>query len=111
MQPEQITALRKELQCTARELASALGVDQPTILAWERGELFPTKRFVNQMEELRQKGPAAIARNKKGAQKSPMKWLADPELWKLFRKIIAHPDLFSAVSKLAAEYDDPAENP
>lgn len=110
MSPEEITALRKELQCTARELAAALGEDQQTVLAWERGELFPTKRFVTQMEELRKKGPSAIVRNKKGAQKSPMQRLADPELWKLIRKIIAHADLYAAVSKLCADYEDPADN-
>jgi transcriptional regulator with XRE-family HTH domain len=108
MSPEDIKALRKELGCTARELASALGVEQETVLLWERGELFPTKRFVTRMDELRRVGPTAIPRRKKGA-KTPQAMLADPELWKLFRKLIAHPELRGAAMKLAEGYDDPAE--
>jgi DNA-binding transcriptional regulator YiaG len=54
--PEDIKALRKELSCTARELAGALNLDQKEVLSWEAGELFPTKRYVAQMELLRKKG-------------------------------------------------------
>ena len=53
MSPEDLKNLRAELDCTAKELATALDVEQETILAWERGELFPTKRFVTKMEALR----------------------------------------------------------
>src|SRR5262250_1684837 len=45
MSPEDIKALRQELGCTARELATALGIEQETVLSWERAELFPTKRY------------------------------------------------------------------
>jgi DNA-binding transcriptional regulator YiaG len=108
--PEEIKALRQELSCTARELATALDIGQDVVLAWERAELFPTKRHVDQMAELRKKGPSAIPRKKRGAPASPMHALADPDLWRLVRKLIAHPPLRAAVTKLAEPYDDPADS-
>ena len=56
MNPDEIKALRKELSCSAKELAGALGIDQLTVLAWEKAELFPTKAFIDRMAELRAKG-------------------------------------------------------
>ncbi len=111
MAPEDIKALRQELSCTARELAAALGLEQDAVLAWERGELFPTKRLVGKMEELRKQGPAAIPRTskKKSSPSSPHAVLADPTIWKLLRKLIAHPELRAAVVKLADPYSDPAD--
>src|SRR5687768_11612496 len=109
MSPDEIKALRQELGCTARELAAALGEEQETVLAWERGDLFPTKKYVSQMEELRRKGPSSVPRKKRGAPASPLHALADPALWRLIRKLLAHPALFTAASKLADAYDDPAE--
>lgn len=110
MSPDEIKALRTELRCTARELAGALGLEQAAVLAWERGELFPTKRHVDAMGALRAAGASAIAhRPRKGAPASAMKALAEPELWQLVRKLIAHPDLRAAVAKLAAPYDDPSD--
>jgi transcriptional regulator with XRE-family HTH domain len=111
MAPAEIKALRQELGCTTRELATAVGVEQDTILAWERGDLFPTKRHVDRMEELRRLGPSAIPKKKRGAPASPLHALADPELWTILRKLIAHADLRSAVAKLAESYDDPAAPP
>jgi len=111
MSPEDIKALRQELGCTARELATALGIEQETVLAWERSDLFPTKRMVGKMEELRRLGPSAIPKKKKGAAASPMAMLANPDLWRLVRKLIAHPELRAATSKLAEAYPDPAEEP
>ena len=35
--------------------------------------------------------------------------LADPDLWRLLRKLIAHQELRTAVAKLAEAYDDPAD--
>jgi DNA-binding transcriptional regulator YiaG len=49
---DDIKALRKELSCTAKELAAALGLDQATVLAWEKAELFATKVHVERMREL-----------------------------------------------------------
>ncbi|WP_394826250.1 helix-turn-helix domain-containing protein [Pendulispora albinea] len=107
MTPEAIKELRKELACTAKELAAALGIEQKTVFAWEQGELFPTKQFVDKMNALRAAGPSAIPRKSKGA--SPVKSLADPVLWELFRKLLAHKKLRDDVVKLAAGYSDPAD--
>lgn len=106
MTPDDLKALRKELACTAKELAQALGLDQATVLAWEKGDLFPTKPYVDKMEALRAKGPAAIPKKAKGAD--PIKVLADPALWELVRKLAAHKKLRDEVVKLAAAYPDPA---
>jgi transcriptional regulator with XRE-family HTH domain len=106
--PEEIKALRKELSCTAKELAAALGVDQKEVLAWEKADLFPTKAFVDKMEALRARGPSAIPRKSKGAD--PVKALADPQLWELVRKLAAHKKLRDEVTKLASGYEDPAED-
>jgi transcriptional regulator with XRE-family HTH domain len=104
--PDEIKALRKELSCTAKELAAALGIEQATVLAWEKAELFPTRAFVEQMNALRAKGPSAIPKRAKGGD--PVKALADPLVWELLRKIAAHKKLRDDVAKLAEKYPDPA---
>ena len=78
MTSEDIKALRRDLNCTTRELAGALGVGQDTILAWERAELFPTKRHTTRMQELLRLGPSAIPRKLKGASSDPFQSLSDP---------------------------------
>jgi transcriptional regulator with XRE-family HTH domain len=105
--PDEIKELRKALACTAKELAAALEVDQQTVLAWEKAELFPTKAFVDRMNELRAKGPGAIPRKAK-AGGDPVKALSDPLVWELLRKIAAHKKLRDDVAKLAEKYPDPA---
>ena len=107
MNADEIKALRKELSCTARELAETLKIEQKEVLAWEKGELFPTKAKVDQMEALRAKGGASIVRKSK-ASEDPFKLLADEKLWGLVRKLLAHKKLRDAVLKLAEGYDDPA---
>lgn len=110
MSPEDIKKLREELSCTARELAQALKIDQKDVLAWEAGELFPTKRYVTQMEALRRQGPAAIPRAPRGkSKKTGMQRLDDPKLWEIVRKLLEHPALFDQVAKLAEGYEDPAK--
>jgi transcriptional regulator with XRE-family HTH domain len=104
--PDEVKALRKELTCTAKELAAALDVDQKTVMGWETGELFPTKAYCDRMEALRAKGPGAVPRKSKGGD--PMKSLADPMLWEIVRKLAAHKKLRDEVTKLAAAYSDPA---
>jgi transcriptional regulator with XRE-family HTH domain len=106
--PDDLKALRKELSCTAKELAGALGTDQATVLAWEKAELFPTKAFIDRMEELRAKGPSSIPRKSRGGDVS--KSLADPVVWELLRKIAAHKKLREEVAKLAQKYADPAND-
>lgn len=111
MQPEEIQQLRKDLSCTARELATALGVDPKEVAAWEAGDLFPTKRYVTAMEALRKKGPGAIVRAPRGkaAAKTGQARLADPALWRVVRKLLEHPALFDQVLKLSDGYTDPGE--
>jgi transcriptional regulator with XRE-family HTH domain len=106
--PDDIKALRKDLSCTAKELAQALGIEQATVLAWEKGDLFPTKPFVDKMNALRAKGPSAIPKKAKGG--GPMKVLADPALWEAFRKIVVHKKLRDDVVKMAQSYPDPAQD-
>jgi transcriptional regulator with XRE-family HTH domain len=118
MSPEDVKALRNELKCNARELGSALGVEQSDVLAWERGELFPTKALVAKMAALRARGADAIERVKpKGGAKAGAKkaasvdgvgldTLADPATWQLIRKLLVHSELRAAALQLAAEYED-----
>ena len=105
MTPDELKALRKDLSCTAKELAAALGLEQATVLGWERGELFPTKQYIDAMNALRTKGPGAIPRKAKG--ESPLVVLADPATWEIFRKILAHKRLRDEVAKLASKYPEP----
>ena len=110
MSPEDLKQLRKELSCTAKELALTLGIEPKEYAAWEAGELFPTKRYVVELEALRKKGPSAIPRTPKGKNavaKTGMARLSDPKLWELVRKLAEHPALFDQVSKLAEPYADP----
>jgi len=109
--PEELKQLRKELSCTAKELALTLGIEPKEFAAWEAGELFPTKRYVGELEALRKKGPSAIQRAAKGkgaVAKTGMARLSDPKLWELVRKLAEHPAFFDQVSKLAETYPDPA---
>jgi transcriptional regulator with XRE-family HTH domain len=108
--PDDIKALRKDLACTAKDLAAALGTDQTTVLAWEKGDLFPTKAYVDKMAALRARGPSAIPKKAKGAAVDPMKVLADPALWELVRKLATHKKLRDEVIKLATAYPDPASD-
>jgi transcriptional regulator with XRE-family HTH domain len=110
--PEELKQLRKELSCTAKELALTLGIEPRELAAWEAGELFPTKRYVGELEALRKKGPTSILRaskGKAGTAKVGMARLADAKLWELVRKLAEHPALFDQVAKLAEAYGDPAE--
>lgn len=107
MTGDDVKALRKELGCTAKELAAALGTDQATVLAWEKAELFPTRPYVDRMEALLAKGAGAVPKKAK-AGGDPIKALSDPQVWELLRKIAAHKKLRDEVAKLADRYPDPA---
>lgn len=111
MTPDEVKAVRTRLGCTAKDLARALDVDAATIGAWERGELFPTKKHVEALRALDAKGPGAVPRTgpRRGAAASPMAVLADPRLWTVVRKLVAHAALRDAVVKLAESYPDPAD--
>lgn len=109
--PEEILKLRKDLACTARELAATLGVDAKDVAGWESGESFPTKRYVEAMRGLRERGPSSIVRAPRGkaTAKTGTARLADPALWQVVRKLLEHPALFDEVRKLSEKYVDPAE--
>ncbi len=111
MTPDDIKALRKELRCTTRELAEALGLELAVVMAWEDEEQFPTKRSIKMMEKLRAQGAGSVPRKRRGRKKgqSPMQVLADPDLWTLMRKLLAHEDLRKQALELASHYDDPNE--
>jgi transcriptional regulator with XRE-family HTH domain len=104
--PEDLKQLRKELGCTARDLATTLGIEQKEVLAWEAGELFPTKRFVDQLEGLRAKGPSSIVKSTKGKAVAPTDRLGDPAFWLIVKKLLLYPALYEQVSKLAEGYRD-----
>jgi transcriptional regulator with XRE-family HTH domain len=107
--PDEIRALRKQLKCTMQELAAALGVAARTVIAWEDAEMFPTKQYIDKMKTLAEAGPSAIVRKgrRRAEAGSPMQALADPELWRLLRKLIAHPQLRKKAEELSEAYDDP----
>jgi transcriptional regulator with XRE-family HTH domain len=110
--PEELKQLRKELSCTAKELAATLGIEAKEFAAWEAGERFPTKRYVGELEALRKKGASAVLRQPKGkaaAAKVGMARLADAKFWELVRKLAEHPALFDQTVKLAEAYADPTE--
>ena len=107
--PEDVKALRKKLGCTAKDLARVLGIEADEVFAWESGERFPTKRFVDKMTELEQRGAEAFPKRRKG-DATEMERLADPELWKILRKLLAHPALYRQVKKLADEMPDPGDD-
>ena len=106
MTPEDLKQLRKELGCTARDLATTLGIEQKEVLAWEAGELFPTKRFVDQMRVLREKGPSAVLKVAKGKNVAPTDRISDPAFWAIVKKLLLHPPLYEQVSKLAEKFGD-----
>lgn len=106
MTPEDIKLLRKELGCTARDLATTLGIEQKEVLAWEAGELFPTKRFVDRMEALRAQGPAAVLKSVRGKAATPTDRISDPAFWLVVKKLLLHPPLYEQVSKLAEKYGE-----
>ncbi|GMV18087.1 MAG: XRE family transcriptional regulator [Polyangiaceae bacterium] len=112
MSPEELKALQKELGISASELARALKVEPKTVVLWESGELFPTKRHVELMRELRERGRDAFPRAPRGKSRgvTGMARLSDPKLWELVRKLAAHPGFFDQVAKLAEELPDPAKS-
>lgn len=105
MRPEEIKKLREELGCSLGELAQAVGVDTRTLIAWESGDLFPTKRHVGRLQAVRQAGPEGVRRPK--AEPVPDKdldVLADPRLWAIVAKLVRDRSFFAEVEKLAERY-------
>lgn len=106
MNADDIKALRKELGLTQRDLADALKLEVSIVRDWESGEQFATKAHCDEMEAFRKSPPP----KKSKKARTPMQSLADPALWTLVRKLLAHGALRAACEKLAADYDDPLDN-
>ncbi|MBX3127363.1 MAG: helix-turn-helix transcriptional regulator [Polyangiaceae bacterium] len=107
--PDEVKRLRKELAITGRQLAQAVGVDDNTVFAWESGEQFPTKRYVDKMQALLAAGADAFPGKRPNARATGVARLRDPELWDVFAKLVAHPALLEQVRKLAAEFPTPED--
>lgn len=111
MTGEEIKALRRKLDITARQLGERLGVDQQTVFGWEHEEIFPTKKYVEAMLAL-SNNEAASGQPPSNVHMLPSPWsaLSNPDVWKLFRKIVAHDELREKVTQLAEKYEDPASS-
>jgi len=108
--PDDVRKLRDELRCSVTDLARALELETATVIDWEMGEKYPTKKHVGMMEALRKRGADAFPRPRR-AKPDPtlmgVQRLADPKLWELVRKLCAHPQLFDEATRLAEKFDDP----
>lgn len=108
MSPEDVQRLREMLSCSVGDLATAVGVEVKTVLAWESGDLFPTKRHAVRLEALQKAGPGAIPRKSRGkGAVTGIALLGEPRLWTIVRKLTAHPQFFREVEQLGERYDDP----
>lgn len=104
----QIQQLRRELGCSVGELAAAVGVETRVVLAWESGDEFPTKKHADRLEKLLAAGPEAFPRKTRGAKSAdPLTLLGEPRVWKIVRKLLAHPAFLRDVEKLSEGYEDP----
>jgi DNA-binding XRE family transcriptional regulator len=102
MGPEDIKKLRDELGCSLGELSTFVGVDTKTLIEWEAGDLFPTKRHVAKLEAARKAGPEAVRRKKPASVPTGLAALSEPRLWALVNKLVTDPAFFAEVEKLAA---------
>ena len=92
-----------------QELGDTIEVTPATVIAWEDAAEFPTKKHIDAMAALAAKGPDAVVRRRRRSRATtPMAALADPELWRVVRKLAAHPELLRQVQKLAETWNDPA---
>jgi transcriptional regulator with XRE-family HTH domain len=104
---QDVLALRKELKLTQKDLALRLGVDTPLVVAWERGDEFPTLDNARKLVLLREGRP--LETRPRRIQNDPLKGLLnDPEYWAITRKLLAHRELYDQVRRLAKSYADPA---
>lgn len=131
MNGKEIRARREELGMSARAMGAKLGVEPATVLAWEREELFPTKRHLQAMAGLQREGAEKEGRSTNEGRRAPdaeeagaggakgagvgreeegavLEALADPAVWELLRKVLAYPELRRELESIAARYSDPA---
>jgi predicted transcriptional regulator len=101
MRAEEIRALRAELGCSIGELAHAVGVEPRVLLAWEAGDLFPTKRHVGKLQAARKAGAGAVRSMKAEPDRTGTEVLEDPRLWAIVKRLVNDPKFFAEVEKLA----------
>jgi DNA-binding transcriptional regulator YiaG len=104
---DDVKALRKELRLSIQALATSLKVEARTILAWEAGDLFPTKKHASAMLAL-------VAQRKADERPSPssnsesnddaLSQLKNPELWDLVARLATDPEFFATVQRLAKRH-------
>ncbi len=113
MTGKEIRALRGTLGLSAGALGSKLGVEAATVLAWEREELFPTKRPLESLLALQGEARGKDEGKGEGVRRSTdegvIQALADPAVWELLRKVLAYPELRQEVERIAAGYPDPVK--
>jgi transcriptional regulator with XRE-family HTH domain len=108
MSPDGIKALRQELGCSLGELAASIDTDVKTLLSWEAGDLFPTKKHADRLEALKVAGPTAVVRRPRSKRAlTGLDALDDPRLWVVVKKLATYPELLTEVETLAARYDAP----
>lgn len=100
--PGDIKKLREELGCSLGDLARYVGVETKTLLAWESGDLFPTKRHTSRLETARRDGLPRADKPKQAP--SGLDVLSDPRLWAIVVKLAKSPEFFAEVEKIAARY-------
>ncbi|HVU01743.1 MAG TPA: XRE family transcriptional regulator [Polyangiaceae bacterium] len=112
MSPADIRKLRAELDCSVGELAGTLGVEVKTVLAWESGDLFPTKKHADRLTAMAREGASAVVRKARpSAQpKRGLAALSEPRLWAVVRKLAAYPDFLTEVERLGERYDEPKDD-
>jgi len=121
-----IKALREELGLSVSQLARELSVDVKTILSWEAGRTFPTKKHADKLEglatadtdsedrvsEARPVADSAIAERGTGEQGQVRgddleDAVLDHDTWRVVQKLLLYPDLLRSVQDLCASYPDP----
>jgi len=111
MQPEDVKRIRESLSCSIGELAAAVGVDVKSILAWESGDQFPTKRHADRLTSLEKEGPSAIKRFRSSKPPAGTDLLAEPRFWTVVRKLATNSDFFATVEKMSTEYEVKSPDP
>ncbi len=99
--PAEIQAARKALRLTAKDLATALGVDVGTVQSWETGNGFPTKKRITQIQRL-----IAEKSTSKPVKKSPEPGASrfeDPAYWALIQRLATDEPLYLQVLALASK--------
>jgi transcriptional regulator with XRE-family HTH domain len=105
MTADEIRALRKRRGLTRAALARQVGVLPADVAGWELGQRFPTKKAAARLAELVAHGEV----QRDSAAVTPWARLADPSVWALVRKLLAHRELLERAQAMAEAYADPKD--